>query len=177
MVLMEAVLLSGGAVFVGLQLFDRTRGVKKPLRILSNQPSLADRLATGAKKGEVVVDGDMVETIAKNSAIIAGTVATSIIHIQTGSSLLLLNGAGYIVLLVAYYLPPLSAYQHITRDLFISYTAVTFGSYFVVNGAASLINRSGLFAKLIEAGLLTILWIEREEDNKVLVIDQQPQPA
>ena len=73
-------------------------------------------------------------------------------------TLFLLNGLGYLVLVVALYLPPLYRYQRIVRWLLIGYAAVTLVMYFLVNGLSP--NPMGIIAKAAEVALIVLLLIE-----------------
>ena len=54
-------------------------------------------------------------------------------------------------------LPP---YHDHTRDVLSAYTGTTIIAYFASRGAAGLVDPTGILAKLIEAGLLGLLWLE-----------------
>jgi len=72
--------------------------------------------------------------------------------------LFLLNGVGYLVLIVALYMPWLQRFQTYTRWLLIGYTALTIVVwYFIEASHADLFDYSD---KLIEAGLIALLLIE-----------------
>jgi hypothetical protein len=91
--------------------------------------------------------------------IIALTLATALIHISLGGPLFILNGVGYIVLLVAlYWLPQTAAYRTQIRYALIGYTAITIGAYFLMNGDLS--STVGMLTKVIELTLLVLLWRE-----------------
>lgn len=100
-------------------------------------------------------------------AIIALTLATAVIHLvlgfMIGSSgvLFILNGIGYIVLLVAlYFVPQLTAQRSLIRYVLILYTAVTFILYFVFNWP-DIVSPLGLADKGIELVLIILLWMDR----------------
>jgi hypothetical protein len=72
--------------------------------------------------------------------------------------LFLLNGVGYMVLVVALYLPRLQRFQTSTRWLLIGYTVLTIVLWYFIEAS-----RAGLFDysdKLIEAVLIALLLIE-----------------
>ena len=85
--------------------------------------------------------------------IIALTLATALIHINLGGPLFILNGVGYIALLVAlYWVPQTAAYRPQIRYAFMGYTAVTIIAYFLMNG--DLTSTVGMLTKVIEVTLL-----------------------
>ena len=73
-------------------------------------------------------------------------------------TLFLLNGIGYLVLVVALYLPALQRYRRVVRWLLIIFAAVTFILYFVVNGFH--LNPISIVAKAAEVALIGLLLIE-----------------
>jgi len=100
-------------------------------------------------------------------AIILLTVATAVIHLVLGVSILriggppmfILNGIGYLALLFALYLPQLRKYQNFTRWALIGYTAVTIVAWAVITGF-DLTNPTAIITKLIEIALIACLFIE-----------------
>jgi len=96
--------------------------------------------------------------------IIGLAAATAIIHIvlaiQLNLNMFYMNGAGYIVLTIAYFLPQLKKYQNIIRWVFIAFTALTLVGYFVVNRGNSFTNPIGLIDKAIEAALIVLLYLD-----------------
>ena len=74
------------------------------------------------------------------------------------STLFILNGIGYLVLVIALYLPPLARFQRFIRWLLIMFAAVTFILYFVVNGFH--LNTIGLIDKGVEVVLIILLLID-----------------
>ena len=74
------------------------------------------------------------------------------------STLFILNGIGYLVLVIALYLPPLARFQRFIRWLLIMFAAVTFILYFVVNGFH--LNPIGLIDKGVEVLLIILLLID-----------------
>ena len=74
------------------------------------------------------------------------------------STLFLLNGIGYLVLVVALYLPALYRFRRGVRWLLIIYAAVTFIMYFVINGFH--LNAISIVAKAAEIALIGLLLIE-----------------
>ena len=66
------------------------------------------------------------------------------------------------VLLTTHYaVPQRESYRKWTRDGLFGYTGVTIASYFVVRGVAGWVDPLGMTAKLIELGLLRVLWAEQ----------------
>jgi hypothetical protein len=96
-------------------------------------------------------------------AIILLTVATAVIHLVLGIpnnlTMFILNGIGYLVLLVALYLPQLRAYQNYTRWALIAFTAVTVIAWAVITGF-DLTNPIAIVTKLIEIALIVCLFLE-----------------
>ena len=96
------------------------------------------------------------------------TLATAVIHFSRAAAdpqiagLFALNGLGYLVLAIAFFLPALSKYRSWVRWIFIGYTAVTVLLY-VVWGAMS--GEWGVplgpLDKAIEIGLIALLWREK----------------
>ena len=100
--------------------------------------------------------------------IIALGIATGLIHlfalgIPSGEILFILNGLGYLALVAAVYLPLkfLAGYRSLARWVLIAYTALTLVLYFVMNWP-DVWNPLGIITKLIEVGLIVLLWIDRE---------------
>ncbi len=101
--------------------------------------------------------------------IIILTLATALIHLILGFSvpnpLFILNGIGYVVLLIAlYFVPQLAEWRRWIRWLFILYTALTILLYFVYNGADAFNSALGLIDKVIELALIVMLWLDRKSD-------------
>jgi hypothetical protein len=94
-------------------------------------------------------------------AIIALALATAAIHIvlATGEGLVpfYLNGAGYIALVTALYLPQTRAYQRWIRWLLMGYTALTIVLWVALGQPYTVI---GYIDKAIELALIALLWIE-----------------
>ncbi len=98
--------------------------------------------------------------------IIVLTIATALIHLVLAfvypdpqmMVLFILNAAGFLILLVAYFLPQLAGYRNITRWLLIAFAAVTIIGYFVVNGVK--MDPLGLITKAIEVALIVLLWLD-----------------
>jgi len=100
-------------------------------------------------------------------AIIALTVITAIVHLglgfTTSNTLFILNGLGYLVLIVAlYFIPQLAAQRSLIRWVLLAYTAVTFVLYFVFNWP-NIWGPAGLIDKAIELILMVLLWLDRND--------------
>lgn len=100
-------------------------------------------------------------------AIILLTLVTAGIHLGMGiffpdplfTPIFILNGIGYLVLLIAYFLPRLAGYRSLVRWVLIAYAGITILSYFIANvGDYSAI---GLIDKAIEVVLIVMLYIDR----------------
>ncbi len=93
-------------------------------------------------------------------AIILLTVATAAIHIGLAipSNLIMfyLNGLGYLVLVVALYLPQLAQRRNTIRWLLLAYTAVTVIGWVAIGQRTTI----AYIDKLIEVTLIILLWIE-----------------
>lgn len=97
-------------------------------------------------------------------------VATAVIHLVLGlgvvggggaSPLFILNGVGYLALIVAlYFLPQLAAQRGLVRWALIGYTAVTIILYFVFNWP-DIWGPVGLLDKGIELVLIILLWLDK----------------
>jgi hypothetical protein len=74
------------------------------------------------------------------------------------STLFIINGIGYLVLVIALYLPPLARFQRIIRWLLIIYAATTFILYFLVNGFH--LQTISIIDKVAEIALIILLLID-----------------
>ena len=92
------------------------------------------------------------------SGIILATLITAVIHLALGIPLFILNGLGYLVLLVLLYapLPALARFQPMVRYVLIGYTVLTIILYFVMAPLMAL----GLITKAVEVVLVILLVIE-----------------
>lgn len=92
--------------------------------------------------------------------IILLAVATAVIHlvlgIPNGFVMFILNGIGYIVLVIALYLPQLKNYHKLVRWALIAYTAVTIIAWVAIGSR----NAIGYIDKLIEVALIALLFLE-----------------
>lgn len=101
--------------------------------------------------------------------IIVLTLATGIIHLVilnlgylregTIDPLFTLNGIGYLVLLIALFLPQLSAYRGLIRWALILFTATTILAWIVITRGDS--NILGYVDKLLEVVLIVLLFVDR----------------
>ena len=103
----------------------------------------------------------------KRYAIVALTVITALIHLGLGinplNPLFLLNGVGYLVLIVAlYFIPQLAGKRALIRWALLAFTAVTFILYFVFNWP-DIWSPVGLIDKAIELTLIILLFLDRKE--------------
>jgi len=100
---------------------------------------------------------------------LAGT--TAAIHISLATPLFVLNGVGFLASLAAHRLvPQRESYQKYTRDALLGYTGFTAGGYFAVKGFLGFLDPLGVATKLVELGLLRVLWEEREAAKGKLVV-------
>ena len=100
-------------------------------------------------------------------AIVALTVITALIHLALSfnpfNPLFILNGVGYLVLIVAlYFIPQLAGQRALIRWVLLAYTAVTFVLYFVFNWP-DIWGPVGLFDKAVELVLMILLWLDRND--------------
>ena len=99
--------------------------------------------------------------------IIVLTIATALIHLFLAAVfppmrlLFILNGVGFLALLVSYFLPQLSNYRNLINGALITFAAVTVVGYFVVNGIKP--DPLGWITKLIEIALIVLLGLDRRE--------------
>lgn len=101
------------------------------------------------------------------TAILALGGATALTHLLLGAQLatplLVWNGIGYAALLASYhFVPRLAPYRATTRDVLSAYTGTTLVLYFVQRGIEGLVAPAGVVNKLVEVGLLALLWFEKE---------------
>lgn len=89
---------------------------------------------------------------------------TAFVHLYIGidsETLLLLNGAGYLVLMLLLYLPieQIAPYRRYLLMITFGYTLVTFVGYYALHGVnlGLLWDWTGVFTKLMEAGLMALL--------------------
>ena len=102
--------------------------------------------------------------------------ATAVIHIYLGGTLFLLNGVGFLAAVGAHYaVPQRESYQKWTREGLFGYTGVTVAGYFALKGLAGFGSPIGLATKLVELGLMRVLWEDGKaaEDKPVVIIESQ----
>ncbi len=113
--------------------------------------------------------------------IVVLTCATALIHFLLALSigpprlsafplLFYLNALGYMVLLIAYFAPPLLRVRRPIRWLFILYAALTFALWFVLNKHH---DADGYLDKVLEAALIILLVI----DDRREVTGHPPVPS
>ncbi len=94
--------------------------------------------------------------------IILLTLVTALVHLvilnlRSIDLLFTLNGIGYLVLLIALFLPQLSGYRNLIRWVLILFTAVTIIAWVAV-GAKNIL---GYVDKLLEVILIVFLFVDR----------------
>ena len=178
MISLTAIAISGGAIYAGLQVYDRIRGVKQKPWLMPSQnkePQVVDIVDSqttmseteGLQSEEPLTSMSTTYRIAgvdldRRTAIVVLTATTSIIHVTLARPLMVLNGIGSALLLIPHYFTPqLEPYRHETRDTLIAYTVVTFVGFYVVKDVALWFTPIGITCKLVEAGMLALLWHER----------------
>ena len=96
-------------------------------------------------------------------AIILLTLATALIHltlgIRFGMTQFILNGIGYLGLLVALFLPQLRQYQNYIRWALMGFAAVTILAWAFITGF-DLTNPLAVITKLIEIVLIVCLFLD-----------------
>lgn len=99
--------------------------------------------------------------------IILLTIATALIHLVLAAVFppmripFILNGIGFLALLVGYFLPQLSSYRDLIRWVLIAFAAVTVIGYFAINGIKP--DPLGWITKVIEIALIVLLWLDRRK--------------
>ena len=92
--------------------------------------------------------------------IILLTVVTAVVHLFLGIPnmliMFILNGIGYLVLVVALFLPQLQRYRSLIRWALIAFTAVTIIGWIAIGAR----NAVGYIDKLIEVVLIVLLFID-----------------
>lgn len=102
-------------------------------------------------------------------SIIALSGTTAALHlllgVQAGVPLFIWNGVGFVAFAAGqYFIPQLAPYRREVRDGFLAYTGTTVVAYFLVNGVGGLTSVVGMTTKLVEAGLIALLWNEAEAE-------------
>lgn len=180
MISLVGLALTGGALFGGIEVLRRRQNEGRPLWLRERRltaVTVAEKTGPGHTAGDVMVDepalagaAGLVDYVVydqrgRRLSIIALTSSTALIHLalglQGGIPLLVWNGAGYLLLLAGKYaVPQLAPYRQTINDGLMAYTGTTVAAYFLTVGPASLIDPVGLTTKLIEIGLLGLLWQE-----------------
>ena len=103
------------------------------------------------------------------------TAATGILHLLVGFDIvagfgttnwiLVLNGIGYLVLLVLFWTAAGSRRGTI-RWILLAYTLLTLVGYFILNGSGAFDNTMGLVIKAIELLLIILLFLDRGSDRE-----------
>lgn len=153
--------IGSGIALAGASLYQRVTR-RKPLPWLDplyERWELTTPAVTKAEDGTVELAAPTNAEITRDVLIISLTGATAIIHLTLGTPLFILNGVGYAGLLAAHYLVPQDeTYRQYTRGALFGYTGFTVAAYFVLRGAGGLVDTVGIVNKLIELGLLAVLW-------------------
>lgn len=176
--------LTGAVMYGGIKALRRYifEGEKRPLWLRSPQPVT---VTAGTDAAGATVDAELsAESTGGTTAlfdyvvhneegrklsIIALSGTTAALHIllgvQAGIPLFVWNGAGFVAFAAGqYFVPQLEPYRREIRDGFLAYTGTTIVAYFLVNGAGGLISVVGMTTKVVEAGLLALLWQEAETE-------------
>lgn len=139
---------------------------------------LRQMLRTSTDKHEIARLTDQETALNREALIAILTGTTAVIHIYLGSTLFVLNGAGYLALLAAHYaVPQRESYKQWTRDALYGYTGFTLVGYFVVKGVAGWTNPIGVATKLVELGLLHVLQADRKAADEAPVLLLQSEEA
>ena len=102
------------------------------------------------------------DTVNRNVLIAGLTGTTAVLHVALGTQIFVLNGIGYLALLAAHYATPeRESYRKYTRDALFGYTSFTVVAYFAARGTSGFLDPTGVASKLIELGLLRVLWADR----------------
>jgi hypothetical protein len=102
------------------------------------------------------------------------TLATALVHLSLGIPdpvgfwMFILNGLGYLTLLVAFFLPQFKQFHSLVRWALILFAAVTIFAWVLI-GARSVL---GYTDKLIEILLIVLLFIDMRQGTSV-----QPEPG
>lgn len=170
-------MVTGTAFFAGLKVLRRqfppTTSLATTLRATGGSPTPAtggvvdpDEAAIPPATTPVAALRSLVmDDENRKVSVILLTSATAWTHIALGLQipypLLILNGVGYLVLLTGhYFVPQLAPYRDQTRDALSAYTGTTIVGYFATCTAAGVIGPAGLLNKLIEVGLMGVLWFD-----------------
>jgi hypothetical protein len=95
---------------------------------------------------------------ALRAGIAALTLATALIHLQLNfpDPVFILNGLGYLALLVALFLPSLARYRRLARWALIGYAALTIFLWILLGARTPI----GYIDKIIEVALILLLLLD-----------------
>jgi len=177
--------LTGAVTYGGVKALRRLLGSgQRPLWLQAAQPAAVAVTASG-ETVVVPVEFEVAAEPANRAAawrnyvvqdeqgrklsIIALSGTTAAIHlllgVQAGVPIFIWNGVGFVAFAAGqYFIPQLAPYRREVRDGFLAYTGTTMVVYFLVNGVGGLTNVVGMTTKLVEAGLIALLWNEAEDE-------------
>lgn len=177
--------LTGAVTYGGVKAFRRLLGSgRRPPWLQAAQPVAVAVTASGetvsvpvtleiaaepANRAEALLTYVVQDEQGRKLSIIALSGTTAALHIllglQAGVPIFILNGVGFVAFAASQYLiPPLEPYRRELRDGFLAYTGTTVVAYFLVNGVGGLTSVVGMTTKLVEAGLIALLWNEAEAE-------------
>ena len=86
------------------------------------------------------------------------TLGTALVHLQLAfpDPVFILNGLGYLILLVALYLPQLTRYRNVVRWVLVGYAALTIFLWVLIGARTPI----GYIDKAIEGALIALLLLE-----------------
>ena len=95
---------------------------------------------------------------ALRTAIVLLTLGTALIHLQLAfpDPVFILNGLGYLTLLVALYLPQLARYRNVVRWVLVGYAALTIFLWVLIGARTPI----GYIDKAIEGALIALLLLD-----------------
>jgi hypothetical protein len=95
---------------------------------------------------------------ALRTGIVLLTLGTALIHLQLAfpDPVFILNGLGYLTLLVALYLPQLARYRNVVRWVLVGYAALTIFLWVLIGARTPI----GYIDKAIEVALIALLLLE-----------------
>ncbi|MGB0388356.1 MAG: hypothetical protein ACPGWR_26350 [Ardenticatenaceae bacterium] len=137
---------------------------------------LAKEEATEASKEQQARIIEQEEAFNRDLLITALTGTTAVIHIYLGGTLFVLNGVGFLAALAAHHaVPQRESYQKWTREGLFGYTGVTVAGYFALKGLAGFGSPIGVATKVVELGLMRVLWEDAEaaQDKPVVIIESE----
>ena len=87
---------------------------------------------------------------------------TALIHLTLlfPDVVFILNCLGYLTMLAAYFLPQFKGYRHTVRWVFMGFAGVTILAWVAIGER----NALGYITKVIELALITLLWMDRENN-------------